>query len=471
MVSKNRFVANIDDKTFLDSADTISLIDSAYVLARSPAGLDSAGITNLIDSAYVSSRSSGAGGGGASVVSSDTAPSNPSSGDLWYDTTELALYTYYTDDSDVSYWVSTQPSGTIGGSGGSGVTTYADLTARDAASPDEGALAYITSTDDLYIYNGSSWDRAYAGADDGPQWDSAGSTPPDTLTLIAGDSASVVSISATDPEGFNITYDVDVAPANQTRFTITNNNDGTFSFLPDSAGSSNSGDIIARFRASDGLNYISKSSTITLSTFPQRSNLIAYYDFRKTSSWDGSSSTVYDLSENGLNVGLTIGSGSYLNGTGIGGATALNVATDTTMSWTTTQVQNVSSIMVIFSRPTDVDTVLFNNGTNAYLGTYGQNSSNTHALYGITGIEKTNGVTISDNRTVSYNALSSSLYNSWAATGITGTSTYGLAFNSYQTPFNSAYELQAIMFWSVDLTAAEIESVHNIFSSMATFST
>ncbi len=36
------------------------LIDSAYVLARSPAGTDSAAVTALIDSAYVDARSSGA---------------------------------------------------------------------------------------------------------------------------------------------------------------------------------------------------------------------------------------------------------------------------------------------------------------------------------------------------------------------------------------------------------------------------
>lgn len=50
------------------------------------------------------------GGGGASVTTSDTAPSSPSDGDLWYDTTTLRLYVYYNDGSS-SQWVKANPSG------------------------------------------------------------------------------------------------------------------------------------------------------------------------------------------------------------------------------------------------------------------------------------------------------------------------------------------------------------------------
>ena len=54
-------------------------------------------------------QSSG-GGGGASVTTADTAPSSPSDGDLWYDTTTLRLYVYYNDGSS-SQWVKANPSG------------------------------------------------------------------------------------------------------------------------------------------------------------------------------------------------------------------------------------------------------------------------------------------------------------------------------------------------------------------------
>lgn len=50
------------------------------------------------------------GGGGASVTTADTAPSSPSDGDLWYDTTTLRLYVYYNDGTS-SQWVKANPSG------------------------------------------------------------------------------------------------------------------------------------------------------------------------------------------------------------------------------------------------------------------------------------------------------------------------------------------------------------------------
>ena len=55
------------------------------------------------------------GSGGASVSTSDTAPSSPSDGDMWFDTTDTLLYVYYNDGTS-SQWVQSVP---IGGSGGS----------------------------------------------------------------------------------------------------------------------------------------------------------------------------------------------------------------------------------------------------------------------------------------------------------------------------------------------------------------
>lgn len=46
----------------------------------------------------------GAGGGGGGVEVSDTAPSSPSAGDLWFDSTDGSLNVYYTD-ADSSQWV------------------------------------------------------------------------------------------------------------------------------------------------------------------------------------------------------------------------------------------------------------------------------------------------------------------------------------------------------------------------------
>ena len=136
---------------FLDSSEVISLIDSAYVQARQTSGgstFDSAAAIELIDSAYVQARQTSGGGGGASVTSSDAAPSSPSAGDLWYDTTDGSLNIYYTDSSS-SQWVNT--SGTSGGA----VVTISDTAPSNPAS---GNLWYDSLTGFMYIYynDGSS---------------------------------------------------------------------------------------------------------------------------------------------------------------------------------------------------------------------------------------------------------------------------------------------------------------------------
>jgi hypothetical protein len=61
----------------------------------------------------------GAGGSGASVTVSDTAPSSPSAGALWFNSTNGTLSIYY-NDGDSSQWVVT--SGATGATGPAGPT-------------------------------------------------------------------------------------------------------------------------------------------------------------------------------------------------------------------------------------------------------------------------------------------------------------------------------------------------------------
>ena len=107
--------------TKLTSAQTTALIDSAYVQARTTAGTDSATVISLIDSDYVQARVTAS----SSVTQSANAPASPSSGDMWFDTTDTSLLVYYTD-SDGAQWVdisgSTGPTGAAGAAGATGPT-------------------------------------------------------------------------------------------------------------------------------------------------------------------------------------------------------------------------------------------------------------------------------------------------------------------------------------------------------------
>jgi len=84
------------------------------------------------------------GGGGASVTTADTAPSSPSDGDLWYDTTTLRLYVYYNDGSS-SQWVKANPSGS-----GSGASVAVQETAP--SNPSSGDLWWDTADLIMAVY-------------------------------------------------------------------------------------------------------------------------------------------------------------------------------------------------------------------------------------------------------------------------------------------------------------------------------
>ncbi len=75
------------------------------------------------------------GGGGASVSTSDTAPSSPSDGDLWFDTTELTPYIYYADGSSNQWVEFANPD-----SGATPSLAIADLSDVNSTSPSSGQV-------------------------------------------------------------------------------------------------------------------------------------------------------------------------------------------------------------------------------------------------------------------------------------------------------------------------------------------
>jgi hypothetical protein len=131
--------------------------------------------------------------GGASVTTSDSAPVSPSDGDLWYDSVGGRLYVYY-DDGDTSQWVDAAPQG--GGGGGASVT----VSETAPTSPTAGDLWFDNTTTDarLYIYyddgNTQQWiDAAPAGAGGG----GAGGKILQVVRSHIGGKASTTSTSLT----------------------------------------------------------------------------------------------------------------------------------------------------------------------------------------------------------------------------------------------------------------------------------
>ena len=88
------------------------------------------------------------GGGGSSVTVSDTAPSTPSNGDLWFKSDEGRLKIYYNDGSS-SQWVDANPIGSgSGGGGGAAVTTDDNA----PSNPSDGDLWWKSNEGQLKVY-------------------------------------------------------------------------------------------------------------------------------------------------------------------------------------------------------------------------------------------------------------------------------------------------------------------------------
>ncbi len=177
-------------------------------------------------------------------------PANPSNGDT---------HAGFTFNSTTGAWESGAAAG-----GGSGVTSHANVAAFPA-SPDEGDLAYAEDTDALYLRRGSGWERI----DNGGESPVILTDPPTTHNLDASGSTTSISMSAQDPEGFDITYGIAYKTAGNARptqlgaDTTINQSTGAYTFTP-STNTAHSGTFKARLSASDGANTTTRFVDVTL---------------------------------------------------------------------------------------------------------------------------------------------------------------------------------------------------------------
>jgi hypothetical protein len=141
--------------------------------------IDTSGATNSQTLVYNASSgvwmpgtAIGGGEGGGSYTISATAPSSPSAGDVWFDSTDGLSYIYYTD-VDTSQWIELSgPQGLIGEGIASGGTTGQILSKASNENYDtqwqdlvlDKAISELTDTSisspvdgESLVYDGTSW--------------------------------------------------------------------------------------------------------------------------------------------------------------------------------------------------------------------------------------------------------------------------------------------------------------------------
>ena len=208
-------------------------------------------------------------GGGSSVTVSDTAPTSPSAGDQWFNSTNGSLLIYYNDGTS-SQWVGVSgPAGSDGAAGASGApTSYANLAAFPSSGNTDGDLGFATDTKASYMWDGVAWQRLSIGNQLGPRYTTA---PTSSLALESDGTTSDITTVAADDSGFPVTYDWDAysgstlysASSLPPQLTGVSESNGVFTLTP-STTEANAGNFSFRVKASDGVLTTPAISSVSL---------------------------------------------------------------------------------------------------------------------------------------------------------------------------------------------------------------
>ena len=161
----------------------------------------------------------------------------------------------YTYNSAKNKWDTTATEVT-----GPSATVYANVNALPGTAT-TGDQAFVSSTNRLYIWNGSGWYNI-ALVNNTPTWTTQ---PSSSYALAIDGTATTITIVAADPEGFPITYSI-VSDTSGSIATVTQGtgaNANTFTITP-STSTADAGTFSLTFRASDGINVASAVSSFTL---------------------------------------------------------------------------------------------------------------------------------------------------------------------------------------------------------------
>lgn len=206
-------------------------------------------------------------------------PANPSNGDthqgfvynstlgVWQSAGSQTAVTSFTGLSDTPSTLGTAGQIAKVNSGGtalefadqSGVTVYATAD-QLPGSGNAGDMAYVSATNRLYLWTGTGWYNI-ALINTNPTISGVSSS----YTLASDGTATVITVTATDPEGIPITYSIasDTSGNIATVTQGTGSNTNVFTITP-STNTANAGTFSLTFRASDGVNIASSIASFTL---------------------------------------------------------------------------------------------------------------------------------------------------------------------------------------------------------------
>ena len=405
--------------------------------------------------------SGGGGGAGASVTASETAPSSPSPDDLWFDTSSGTLYFYYADGSS-NQWVGVSgPAGADGAAGANATpTSYTNLAGFPSSGNTLGNFAVAQDTKALYMWDGTQWERV----DNGDESPVITTEPPTaTQSLNSDGTTSTVTMVAQDPEGFDITYGIAYKTANNARpaqlsaDTTINQSTGVFTFTP-STTTSDAGSFRARLSASDGARITTRFVDFDLGFYPAESALLARYEFYDTNCYNPSTSTtaLNDNSGNGNNQ--TISNPGTHTGSG-------NMTFNSNTTITFTGLNATKAWFVLYYPPSGWNQgILFGSGGSTYYATF--KSGNTSNYYGTSAYSAHSGATIVDrvngtnptNRGVAYSAMDISAMNSIINSGTDMSPS--LAYQQY-SGWTPTHYVRAMVFFDREITLTEMEALHN----------
>ena len=238
--------------------------------------------TTETDSSGNTSSPAAAGGGGSSVTVSDTAPTSPSAGDQWFDSSSLIMFVYYADGSS-NQWVPATPAGQTGATGAAGadgndgtagyatvVTDMAGLVAITGMVA--GQTALVTALNKVFMYTGTAWYLIATMTNDSP---TAITGVDGSYTLATDGTATTITAVSTDPEGFPLTWSYAVTTGSLGSTATVSQADNVFTVTP-STTEADAGSFSITFSVTDGATgAVSAVSSFTLSFIVQNSRYTA----------------------------------------------------------------------------------------------------------------------------------------------------------------------------------------------------